>query len=68
MKCDLCGGKVKVVGGTTKHYEPYLPTEEDLKIMLDYYIPDIGWGQIIDYHEAKTKIAKNIIERLSGGE
>lgn len=24
MKCELCGSQVKIVGGTTKHYEPFI--------------------------------------------
>lgn len=32
MRCELCGTKVKVVGNTTKHYEPVLDFNREAAI------------------------------------
>lgn len=34
MKCDLCGTNVKVVGHTTKHYEPVVDKDMIVEILM----------------------------------
>ena len=34
-KCEVCGMRVKVVGETTMHYEPDLPSKKELIEMME---------------------------------
>ena len=37
LKCDLCGTPVKIVGHTTKHYEPIVPSVEEIEDALNAF-------------------------------
>lgn len=67
MKCDLCGTKVKVVGHTTKHYEPVVDREMIYKILTDHYWDYLEKDSgIIEKH--CEYLADAIISAMYGGE
>lgn len=61
MHCDLCGTKVKVVGHTTKHYEPVVDREMIYKILEDNRLDVTD-----DYGEASEKLVDAIISAMYG--
>lgn len=57
QKCELCGTPVKVVGETTKHYEPISPSTS---------VPKIKWPEKKDtnyYSGSITDEDRNIFNR-----
>lgn len=61
--CNLCGTKVKVVGHTTKHYDPYPPTEKDLEELMF-----AKWNKMnfeLDATKLIAGLAKTVYERIS---
>ncbi len=67
MNCDLCGTPVKVVGHTTKHYEPDLPTLEELEKIATKELLGASVVRLLGKYRIKL-LAKAIHERLKGGE
>lgn len=67
MKCDLCGTNVKVVGHTTKQYEPVVDREMILKI-IDSIISDqpCHCASPSDIFYEKKAVADAIISAMYG--
>ena len=62
--CDLCGSPVKVCGKLTLHYEPNLPSEEEIEKIIEdnlYYQDCYDGDELIC--ESST-IAREISKRL----
>jgi hypothetical protein len=67
LKCDLCGTPVKIVGHTTKHYEPIVPIlkifsgmdkEEIACKLFEIYDGDMKTTQIYEKAEAISKLIR----------
>jgi hypothetical protein len=69
LKCDLCGTPVKIVGHTTKHYEPIVPSVEEIKVLIErhgiYLSPELD---AFSMHKSSVGKLAEAIRKLIRGE
>ena len=67
-KCELCGSTVKVVGDTTKHYEPYTQRAEVVMGEFDREFREYSFNGV-EYRTNKGKEwLQSFINRVLKGE
>jgi hypothetical protein len=73
-RCELCGTPVKVVGHTTKHYEPIAEKKvsvKDIKRIIEITLPcscNDGNGIVCVGCFYRNVLAKAIADYVNGGE